>query len=619
MTGLAPDDEEERMRAGSERGHEARRRGLAAAGVAMVSLAASVGLVVGARSIAALELPGLRSLLRVEPLARDPMGLPWTSRVLWPDQLQGAALDRMAGMVVGLLLAAAAVALLNALVLLVDAGASRRREVAVRAAVGAGPRALLGLLFADVRRLVASALALGLLLGMAAAGTLRATWPGGVAPLEGVSAAAALLPALLSILTLATVVYVHLGFTVGRSAPLARDLAVGGRATADRGEVFRRRALSSMQSGAAGAVALGALALVVSLGGAKGGAGARADTVAVPVEAPDGTDGSAWAAMLARIRDVPGIEAESLATAGAVLGLGVRDYATAQCGACVRGLIPMPFVGARADHYAVAPGYFAAVGLTVTSGRGITREDVQGGKRVAVVNRTFANAAFENGDPLGHLLHVGTRLDDWVEVVGVVADADAQVVGRDDLDHAAVYLSALQQAPAGGDVLLRGSSEAVEAVRALLAAGGYRPQDARTLEQVRRAAAAPLRWIVRVAALLGLLTLVLAVHGAHATSLQVTRRRVRELAVRRVLGATDRRVLAHTLAGSARAALWGAAIAVFFGSLLIALLRQGVGGVPALGPGAYLAVAALLLVSALLASARAARDALGVEPARAVD
>jgi len=607
------------MSAGRGRVWSVRVRGLAAAGVALVSLAASVGFAVGARSIAALELPGLRALLRLEAMPREAMGLPWTERVVWPDQLQGAALDRMAAMVVGLLLAASAVALLNALVLLVDAGASRRREIAVRASVGAAPRALLALLFHDVRRLVGTALALGLLLGMACAGALRATWPGLLGPVEVGAAAVELLPALLALLALAAVVYVYLGFTVGRVVPLARDLAGGGRATADRGEAFRRRALSALQMGSAGAVALGALALAISLGGVGAAAGADADTVAVAVRAPERADGATWAALLARIRAVPGIEAESVATPGAVLGLGVRDYATAQCGDCVRGLIPMPFVGARVDHHAVAPGYFRAVGLRVSSGRAFTPADAPGAKRVAVVNRTFANAAFEDGQPIGHLVRIGAGLDDWVEVVGVVDDTDVAVVGGDDLKHAALYLSALQQAPYDGDVLLRGSADAVEAAHALLEEGGFRPAGARTLGELRRAAAAPLLWVARVAVVLALITLVLAVHGAHATALQVTRRRARELAVRRVLGATDRRVLAHTLGGSARAALWGGAIAVFLGSFLVALLRQGVGGVAALGPQAYVAVVALLVGSALLASVRAAREALAVEPARAVD
>lgn len=596
-----------------------RTRGMAASGVALVSLAAAIGLVVGSRSVAALELPGLRSLLRLEAIAREPMSLSWTTRVVWPDQLQGAALDRMAGMVVGLLLAAAAVALLNALVLLLDAGASRRREIAVRASLGAPPRTLVGLLFGDVRRLVTTALALGLLLGMAGAGALRATWPGLLAGVQPGSAGLTLLPALSGLLALATVVYVYVGLTVGRTVPLARDLAAGGRATADRGEAFRRRALSALQMGSAGAVALGALALAISLGASGGEPGADAETVAVAVQAPAGTDGSEWGALLAHIRAVPGIEAESLATPGAVLDLGVRDYATAQCGACVRGLIPMPFVGARVDHHAVGPGYFRAVGLRVTSGRAFTDADTIGAKRVAVVNRTFANAAFEDGRPIGHLVRIGAGLDDWVEVVGVVEDADVAVVGGDDLSHAALFLSALQQAPVDADVLLRGSAEGLAAAHTLLERSDYRPGPARTLPEVRRAAAAPLVWVARVAVVLALLTLVLAVHGAHATALQVTRRRARELAVRRVLGATDRRVFAHTLGGSVRASLWGGAIAVFLGSFLVALLRQGVGGVAALGPAAYLAVVALLLGSALAASMRAVREALAVEPARVVD
>jgi ABC-type antimicrobial peptide transport system permease subunit len=133
----------------------------------------------------------------------------------------------------------------------------------------------------------------------------------------------------------------------------------------------------------------------------------------------------------------------------------------------------------------------------------------------------------------------------------------------------------------------------------------------------------PLRWTTRIALALALVTLVLALHGAHATSLVVTRRRVRELAVRRVLGATDRQILRDVLLGGAKTAMGGAVLAVLFGSGLVALLRKSTGDVPPLSVGSYLGVTALLvgaLVGAsLLASRRAAAEALLVEPGTAVE
>jgi putative ABC transport system permease protein len=602
---------------------EARRRRrrdrLGAAGGIMVALSAAAGLLVGVRSVVAVELPGVHALLRLPALPRESMGIAWTRRVVWPDQIQAAALDRVGGLIAALLLAATSVALLNALVLLLEAGSSRRREIAVRAAVGAGPRALVGLLLRDVRRLVATALALGVLLGIAGGGALRAAWPGVTEGVDLTATAASIAPALLLLAALAAGIYVRTGLVVGRTMPLAGLLSAGGRATPGRGETFVRRALSAVQMGVAGAVAIGTLALV---GGhpTPPPLGPVADeVVVVGVQAPSGGDGATWTHLLTRLAAVPGLQAESLSTPGALVGLGVRDYATAQCGACFRGGLPMPFWGARADHHAVGPGFFEAAGMRITSGREFTADDARGGKPVAVVNRTFASASFENGDPLGHLVRLGAGMHDWYEVVGVVEDVDTPVVGGDDLARPAVWVNALQRRMERGDVLLRGSDAAVRDATALLRAAGYAPGQPRTISRERRRAAAPLLWAGRLAALLGLLTLGLAVHGGHATALQIGRRRTREVALRRALGATDRGLLVHTLAGSARTALWGGAFAVFFGSLLVALLRQAVGGVPALGPGAYAAVFGLLTVSALLASVRAVREALAVEPAGVLD
>ncbi|MCG6957453.1 MAG: ABC transporter permease [Gemmatimonadetes bacterium] len=600
-------------------------------GGALVALAAAGGLVVGLRSVAALDWGGVRSLLRLPRLPHDPLGLTWSSRVIWSDLLQSVALQRMGRVILALFLAAMVVALLNTLILLLEAGSSRRREVAVRAALGAPPRSLLRLFLADVRRLLSLALPLGLLLGLSAGGVIRAAWPGPLAPLGAVGATGTVAIGLLSAAAVASVAYVWVGLALGRSDHLSAELGAGERATDDPAAIFRRRVLSSFQMGVAGSVALATVALakaVIVPGGIASSSATTVIAVSVPAVGTGGvgngggtagpaTAARSWQKLLARMAAVPGVEAESLSARGALVGLGVRDYATAQCGACVRGLMPAPFWGAVADHYAVAPGYFGMIGRKVVSGRAFQASDGPSAKKVAVVNETFAYTAFEKGDPLGHLVRLGHDLDSWYEVVGVVADEAPVVVGRDDVPRAQVYVSTLQQPPMQADLLLRGDDAAVRTAMDFLAADGYRPDQPRTLEEVRRSAAAPLAWIGRVAVGLALVTLLLALQGSHATALQVTRRRLRELAVRRAMGATDVRVLLFVLGGAARGALWGAALATFLGALWVALLQKTAAGVPSPGLESYVAMAALLVAVALAASLKAAREALAVAPAEA--
>jgi hypothetical protein len=375
--------------------------------------------------------------------------------------------------------------------------------------------------------------------------------------------------------------------------------------------------LAAFQMGMAGSVTLGALALSLGIRQADTTLNRAPDTVAIRAVLPDGA--SDWTPVLARLGGIEGLEVATVASEGAILGLGVRDYATAECGACSRGGLPLPFWGARADHHAVGPGFFEAAGLRLAAGRVLDAGDGPDAPRVAVVDRTFASSSFQDGNPLGRRVRLGRDLDAWYDVVGIVDAAPPLGPGADERPRETVWVSALQHAPRSGHVLLRGRPDAIATALAGLDAMGISRGAARTLAEVARDAAAPLRWGAGVGFALALLTLLLALRGVHAMSLQVTRRRLHELATRRALGAGDGRILAHVLAGSARTAAGGAAIALFFGSLAVAYLRGVAGGVPSPGAGAYVVVAALLVGAALLASAKAGREALSVEPALALE
>jgi hypothetical protein len=65
----------------------------------------------------------------------------------------------------------------------------------------------------------------------------------------------------------------------------------------------------------------------------------------------------------------------------------------------------------------------------------------------------------------------------------------------------------------------------------------------------------------------------MAMHGVHVSALQVTRRRWRELAIRRAVGAGRGRVIAHVVGERVRVGLWGVAGMVFWGTMVVAFLQ----------------------------------------------
>jgi hypothetical protein len=275
--------------------------------------------------------------------------------------------------------------------------------------------------------------------------------------------------------------------------------------------------------------------------------------------------------------------------------------------------MPAPLWNVLADHHAVSPGFFELAGIEVLSGRPFTASDRPDAEPVILVNETFARTAFERGLPIGKRVRIGSDLGSWYRVIGVVADHAVPVLGADASPKEVVYLSALQQSPRSGTLLLRGSGGALDRAEATMAGLGFAAGPRRTLGEHRANAARPLRWAYMIAAVVAGLALLLAGHGVYATALQTTRRRIAELAIRRALGASPRRIVAYVLLDRLRVVAWGLAGFAFFGMLAVALL-QNAAGLPPAPPGAYLGIALALAALAIAASARAAQEATTVEP-----
>jgi hypothetical protein len=582
-------------------------------GGALVAVSASVGLLAGMRAAIRVDLPGLHPLLELDGIPREGLGIAWSARALWPADIQASALERLLVVLCALALSAVLVATLNALILLAESAANRRAELAVRSAVGATPAVIARMLRLELRPLLTAGAALGLLAGLAGGGAARALWPG---PLASVSLRSPtdLLVAVAGLVGVLTAVYVHGGLRAARPERAASVLRAGTRTGADPMAVFARKALTAGHTSLAGTLLVGTLALSGTLGAASGGDddgdGDEGATVAYSATAPRA---GAWSELLARIAGIPGIEAESLAAPGALLGLGIREVATAECGNCSRGLMPAPLWNVLADHHAVSPGFFELAGIEVLSGRPFTASDGPDAEPVILVNETFARTAFERGLPIGKRVRIGSDLGSWYRVIGVVADHAVPVLGADASPKEVVYLSALQQSPRSGTLLLRGSGGALDRAEATMAGLGFAAGPRRTLGEHRANAARPLRWAYMIAAVVAGLALLLAGHGVYATALQTTRRRIAELAIRRALGASPRRIVAYVLLDRLRVVAWGLAGFAFFGMLAVALL-QNAAGLPPAPPGAYLGIALALAALAIAASARAAQEATTVEP-----
>jgi len=583
-------------------------------GGVFVALVTTFGILTGARSIAHFETPRPASLLEPVLLSRQGIGIAWSDLALWPADIQQAAMERVIAVVTGLFAAAALLALLNAVTLLVEAASSRRAELAVRSAVGASPRDLIAMLLRELRAVGTLAFSLGLFTGMLLGAVARRTWPGPTEPVAWLTASD-LVTGLAVVVALAAGAYVRAGMVASRPARAAAVLRAGARTAVDPLEIFGRKLLTAGHASVAGALLVAAFALS---GGDPLGPGSEpagdAEVFMIDAEAPAV---GAWRAALARLDEIPGLEAESLSTPGALSGLGVRDLATAECGRCSRGGMPAPLWTVVADHHAVTPGFFGLAGVDVVEGRDFDDAAVDD-EPVVLVNQTFARTAFERGRPIGKRVRVGTGLGSWYRVIGVVADVHVPVLGADELGRSVVYLDARLHEPRGGSVVLRGTEDAAEAASDLLVDFGFTAGPAHDADAYLSAAKAPLRWSERLTWIIGLLGLATAIHGVYLAALQTTRRRGREIAVRRALGAGAARIALHVLGDRLRVVSWGLGGFVFLGTLVIGLLRSAV-GVPVPGPATYLAIAVGLGVVSLVASSRAAREAILVEPGVLLD
>jgi predicted permease len=535
--------------------------------------------------------------------------------------------------------------------LLLARAVERQRELAVRAALGAGRGRLIRQFLAESLLLSLSGSALGVLLAVWGVDALVALAPPSLPRLDEVSIN---LPVLGFALGLCVLVAVGLGVLTALRATATDPqaaLAEGGRGAT--GSITSHRLARGLVGGQvavtlvllAGAGMLGrSLLRVLSVN-----PGFRTENiVTMELEVPGSQPTSAASLtesikdtrpatfvshLFDKLRSIPGVEEVG----------GVSNLPLGEAGDCADGkfllLDRQPDIdlskpeaqaqfehlwvtapGGVADYCVASEGYFKALAVPVLSGRSFDERDGPDVPHVAVISQSMARATWPGRDPLGRTIEFGNMDGDMrlLTVVGVVADAHYRSLEKPP--EPTVYVNYRQRLRGGRDfnVVMRAAtppSSLVENVRRVVQdlAPDVAPRF-QTFQDVFSASLATRRFNLTLVGVFAASALLLAVAGIYGVTAYSVTRRTHEIGVRMVLGARAPDVLRLVLSQGILTTVIGLAFGVIGALLLTRAMQSLLFGVSATDPLTFAGVALLLGSAALLACYIPARRATRVDP-----
>jgi putative ABC transport system permease protein len=520
--------------------------------------------------------------------------------------------------IVGLLLLIACANVAN---LMLARTTVREREIAIRAALGAGRARLVRQLINEGLVLAAAGGLLGLIATMWGIDLLPGVLEARLPRADGIRIDGVVLGFAMGA-TLLTGLFFGLAPALQTTGGPSATLKESGRGTAGSARGRRlRRAIVVVETGLAVIVLVGAGLLVrsfVSLTSQDAGFTA-ANLVSFNVQlvkVPEDARAQVAAALMDRLAALPGVE-----VAGAATGLPV---VTPQRGTrfAVEGQALTPDQDG-AYFIAATPDYFTALGAPVLQGRSIDVRDAAGAQPVVVVNRRLANELFPAGDAVGRRLKLinPEQSEAWRTIVGVVGDLKYQGLGEDV--QSTVYtpfaqtpflwLYVMVRTPVTADATMRSLREATASVHPALTASNLRSMT----DVVAQTVVEPRFNMVLVSsfAVLALLLCGIGIYGVIAYSVA---QRTHEIGVRMALGAARADVMRLVLGEGIAVGMAGVALGIAGAALLTKMMAGLLFGVTARDPFTFGAGAAVLLVVAVLASYIPARRATRVEPITAL-
>ncbi len=516
----------------------------------------------------------------------------------------------------------------NLAALLVSNGEARRREFAVRHALGANRRRLIRQMVAEAMLLAVIGGIIGVMLANALLAGLLALYPQQLPVSQAITIDYSTLLYTFSLVLLA-------GFLVGfvpalhaTGARIQEILRTDSRtATSSRRAVVARSALVISQLALSVILLVGALLLIRSYQRLQqvdlGIEPDHALTFSVFIPPGRERDPAAVRRRLAAIEDqlnaTPGVEVAGAISALPLVWGGPPDDFV------IEGRpAPMPGAPAWNARYLMAtPRMFRALGMSLKRGRLLAEGDVVGRPFVAVINETTARQYWSGDDPIGKTIrYYPQETRHPIEIVGIVRDVRS--IGVTEPAPPVIYVP-LAQAPRppyeGRSmtfiVRVPGNPTAITAsARAAVAAidSGLPLAEVQPMSKIVSEASGQPRFTTLVMSFFASIAFFLAALGLYGILAYSVEQRVREIGVRVVLGADKREIFRLIIGNGMRLALVGAAIGVLAALALTRLMVGMLSGVTSTDPLTYITVVGMLVISAVLASYLPARRATRVDP-----
>ena len=516
------------------------------------------------------------------------------------------------------------IACANVAGLLLARGAARRREFAVRTALGAASGRLIRQLLTESLVLAGAGGLLGLVLASWGVEALVALAPESIPRLSAVQ-----LDPRVTLFAIAASVLVGVLFGIIPAIQGSRTDMVGALKDGGRTGTARTRTQNLLVVGEV------ALALVLLIGaGLMLTSFARlrsvdpgftvTSLVVIGVPLPQARYDNAaqarfYTQLFERLRDNPVTARSALALPTPFGGLN------AQAAYAVEGAPPRSRAERPVTHLsAVTPGYFQAMGIPLLRGRDVALTDTRDRQGVVLVNQVIAEREWPGQDPVGKRVAIGgdpTDPTSWITVVGVVAN-----IRRADLQTPpppTMYLPHAQFTLPYMGVIVRSDAGATAIANAVRAAvRGLDPElpieEVETLDRILERVTGQPRFRALLIASFAGAALLLAGIGLYGLISYTVAQRSPEIGVRLALGATPRQVGRQVLGQGLTLAAIGVGLGLAAAVGATRLLEGLLYSISATDPAVYGTLAALLLVIAALACYIPARRAMRVDPMTAL-
>jgi predicted permease len=503
------------------------------------------------------------------------------------------------------------IACVNVAGLLMARATERRREIAVRVAIGAGRARVVQAMLIESLLLVVTGGVVGLTIASA---VHWAPLPAELGPLRNtLGLDARILPYALPFVLIVTLVCGVLPALRATRASVIDDVRQSGEAATPR--TWMRQTLVVGQLAMSLFLVVATLLFVrsqIRIGHADLGFDLDHGVVArfgLDQRQYPGESRATFAErLIERVSQVPGVSTASVAN---FIPLGGDSL--------LRSFHPAgrtDIAGTRPSTYSVGPAFFRTLRIRLLKGREFDRTDRLGSAAVAIVNETFASTYFPGRDAVGQ--HVQTEDEVDAEVVGVVRDHRIGTIG--EAPQSVVYYPFLQRPrtliihaqASSPDGLMTSVQRAIDDIDATVPVTVQTLRTATSLEMNMR------RLGTVLMGAMGAVGLLLAMIGLYGVMTFIAASRTAEVGIRMALGASRPRIRQEMLLRAVKVVSRGVALGALASLGLTPLFRTFLAGVSPFDPIAFAGAAILLTTVGILASYFPARRSSRLDPMRAL-